>query len=145
LLRTLIALIRTWRKRWLGSSARIVCGSAKLARNWRIIMLQNLRFVIEGDCPDCEGYGVIYNSNWTDFRKWRDEWEAANPPPQDSKGFREWKLARKTAEEDWWEDLGYAEGRDYWPSEELECKQCNGTGSVQMAITPEEVRAILGV
>ena len=108
-------------------------------------MLQNLRFIIEGDCTDCEGYGVVYNAKWTEFRKWRDEWEASHPAPQDESELKVWKVTKKAEEEDWWADLGYTEGRDYWPSEELDCKQCNGTGSVQMAITPQEARAILGL
>lgn len=108
-------------------------------------MLMNMRFVVEGDCPDCDGFGVLYDTNWNEFRNWRRVWEKENPPPGDGFEYKQWKMARKGAEEDWWAEAGYPGGREQWPLEELDCGGCNGTGSVQMSLSPQEARDLLGL
>lgn len=101
--------------------------------------MEDIRIPITCTCRECDGTGIIYNTDYNEFSKFSDGWLRAHPEYKNGPYTEE----QEKAENDWWADRGYPGGVSNWPPEEWECDNCSGTGREKTEISPKDLRTYI--
>jgi hypothetical protein len=87
-------------------------------------------------CSQCDGQGV-YSPNASEYKEFINASEIKMTEMMEAGTWHTQEgIKEKTDFDDaWWAERGYPGGVNNWPSEEVECDECFGTGFIKSQVS----------